>query len=174
MRLLEEIDYDRLERVIELVLACAARGGMVYFIGNGGSAAIASHQATDWAKNGRIRAKSFSDVSLLTCLANDFGYEHGYAKAVEYFLTPDDLLVAISSSGRSPNILNAVDKARAIGTTVVTLSGFDGDNPLRARGIENVYVNSRVYGHVEICHLFQLHYIVDRIMERQRPAVGRE
>lgn len=150
------------------------RGGKVIFAGNGGSAASASHMATDYSKNGGLRAWAMNDGSMLTCLANDYGYEQVFAKQIEFHGRPDDLLVAISSSGQSPNILAAVVAARKLGCTVLTLSGFRSDNPLRKTGDMNLYLGSTAYGYVEIGHLALCHAIVDYSMEwakDSRPAV---
>jgi D-sedoheptulose 7-phosphate isomerase len=133
----------------------------IMFVGNGGSAGIASHMATDYSKNGGLRAWAMNDGSMLTCLANDFGYEHVFAKQIEFHGRPGDLLVAISSSGQSPNILAAVKAARSLDCTVLTLSGFAPDNPLRRSGDMNLYLGSSVYGYVEIGHLALCHAILD-------------
>ena len=92
-----------------LAMALADQGKKVIMIGNGGSAAIASHLSTDLWKNGGIRAMAFNDTSLLTCAANDFGYSEVFAQPTLRFADPGDLLIAISSSGKSPNILNGVE-----------------------------------------------------------------
>src|SRR5262245_44241970 len=102
--------------------ACHANGKRVFFIGNGGGAGTASHMATDYIKHGGIRAFALNDSSFLTCIGNDYGYEHVFAKQLEYHAVAGDLVVAISSSGRSRNILNAVSAARARGCGVYTLS----------------------------------------------------
>lgn len=136
-------------------------GNKIMFIGNGGSAAIASHMAIDFTKNGGMRAISFNDGAALTCLANDLGYENVFAKQLSMHGHEGDLLVAISSSGASPNILNAVDVANDRGTRVMTLSGFSPDNPLRRAGMVNFYVPSSEYGFVEIAHLSLCHGILD-------------
>jgi len=138
-----------------------AAGNKLMFVGNGGSAAIASHMATDYSKNGGVRALALNDASLLTCLGNDLGYEHVFAKQIELHARAGDLVIAISSSGRSPNILRAVDAATAAGCTVVTLSGFSPDNPLRRKGRWNFYVASDRYGFVEIGHLTICHAVLD-------------
>src|ERR1700688_408956 len=83
-----------------------AAGNKLVFVGNGGSAAIASHMATDYSKNGDVRAMALNDTSMLTCLGNDLGYDRVFAKQIELYARADDLVVAISSSGRSANILN--------------------------------------------------------------------
>ena len=109
-------------------------GNKIIFIGNGGSAGIASHLAIDFSKNGGLRALAFNDPSALTCLGNDLGYENVFAKQLEFHARPGDLLIAISSSGTSPNILGAVKAARARDCKVVTFSGFTEDNDLRRTG----------------------------------------
>ena len=151
------------------------QGNKVIFAGNGGSAAIASHMATDYSKNGGLRAWSMNDASMLTCLANDYGYEHVFSKQIEFHGRPGDMLVAISSSGQSANILGAVTAARKLGCTVLTLSGFKPDNPLRKAGDMNVYLDSAAYGYVEIGHLALCHAILDYSMEwaRNGRAVAR-
>jgi len=154
---------------VEWAVAAARKateaGGKIVFAGNGGSAGIASHMATDYSKNGGLRAWAMNDGSMLTCLANDYGYEHVFAKQIEYHGRPGDMLVAISSSGGSANILNAVAAARQLGCTVLTLSGFKPDNPLRRTGDMNVYLDSAAYGYVEIGHLALCHAILDYSMD---------
>src|SRR5215469_16686425 len=147
-----------------------AAGNKLIFVGNGGSAAIASHMATDYSKNGGIRALALNDASLLTCLGNDLGYEHVFAKQIELHARAGDLVIAISSSGRSANILKAVDAAIASGCTVVTLSGFTPDNPLRRKGEWNFYVASDRYGFVEIGHLTICHAVLDFLCGLPAPA----
>ena len=112
--------------------AAHASGNKVMFIGNGGSAAIASHMAIDYTKNGGIRALAFNDGAALTCLGNDLGYAQVFARQIEMHARSGDLLIAISSSGNSANILAAVEAARGRGCAVVTFSGFRPDNKLRA------------------------------------------
>lgn len=139
-----------------------------YVIGNGGSAAIASHMAEDYTKNGGIRMSAFNDAALLTCFANDYGYERMFEMAVENYMDEGDLLVAISSSGKSPNILNGVYAAKVKGCQVITFSGFKSDNPLRQLGDLNFYVPDDSYGNVEITHLSLLHGILDFICEDKK------
>lgn len=136
----------------------------VMFVGNGGSAGIAGHLAIDFAKNGGVRSVTFNDASSLTCLGNDLGYDQVFAKQVEMQGLAGDILVAISSSGESKNILAAAEKARAMGCTCITLSGFAPGNRLRALGAANFYVASGVYGFVETAHQAILHAILDTAM----------
>ena len=160
--------YDEaMQRATDLVHGQTAAGRKVIFVGNGGSAAIASHQAVDYWKNGGMRAIAFNDPALLTCVGNDFGYPHVFEKPVAMFADAGDVLIAISSGGRSENILRAVGAGLEAGCRVVTLSGFRPDNPLRGRGELNFYVPSDSYGYVEITHLAVCHCIVDTIIARR-------
>ena len=154
---------DAVNDVMGLARGAHASGNKVIFVGNGGSAAIASHMATDYSKNGNVRSLALNDSSMLTCLGNDLGYERVFAKQIELHARPGDLVIAISSSGRSANIINAVAAARAAGCRVVTFSGFKPDNPLRGLGDINFYIASDRYGFVEIGHLTICHAILDFI-----------
>lgn len=136
-------------------------GNKIMFIGNGGSAGIASHCAIDYSKNGGMRSTAFNDGAALTCLANDLGYENVFSKQIDLHARKGDLLMAISSSGKSPNILKACDMARERGCTIYSFSGFGADNPLRSKGDLNFYVNSGEYGFVEISHLALIHSLLD-------------
>ena len=156
------------DRMLVLALTCKTDRKKVMFIGNGGSAAIASHAAVDFWKNAGIRAITFNDAPLLTCVSNDYGYEHVFEKPVEMFADKEDLLVAISSSGKSQNIINGVKAAQNKGCRIVTLSGFSKENPLRKMGEINFYVPARHYGHVEIIHKSICHYVYDMTMERSK------
>jgi len=145
-------------------------GNKVIFVGNGGSAGIASHLAIDFSKNGGMRALAFNDSSALTCLGNDYGYEHVFAKQIEFHGRSGDLLIAISSSGSSKNILNAVEAARRIDCPVVTFSGFKEANPLRKTGDVNFFVRSDQYGFVEVAHLALCHAALDLDLGWRKPA----
>ena len=156
------VEPDGFEKTIEIAKDVRSNEGKVYFVGNGGSAAIASHMAVDWLNKAKFAAMAFNDLAALTCLANDYGYEHVFAKQMKSCCFMD-LLVAISSSGESESILNAVDVAIHARTPVVTLSGFDMDNTLRQRGDINFYVPSHDYGVVETVHLGILHTLLEAL-----------
>ena len=157
--------FSAIESTGQLAMVQTKAGGKIIFIGNGASASIASHMSTDYWKNGGMRAIAFNDAALLTCLSNDCGYENVFGKSVEMFADEGDILVAISSSGESENILNGVYAARKQGVHVVTLSGFKPDNPLRSMGDINFYVPDEEYGPVEIMHLSITHCILDAIID---------
>ena len=136
----------------------------LFFVGNGGSAGIAVHMTADFLKNGKMRTVDLYGVPTLTCLGNDYGYEYIFGKQIELLADPGDLLVAISSSGNSPNILRAADTMREIGGSIVTFTGFTEDNLLRAMGERKIYVPSMAYGIVESIHNQILQQVVDEIM----------
>src|SRR5829696_4210897 len=150
---------------IEYVHTIKSIQGKIIFIGNGGSAGIASHLAIDYAKNGEFPAMSFSDPSAMTCLSNDFGFEFVFSKQLEYIARREDMIVAISSSGQSLNIINAANTARWLGCELITFTGFDNDNPLKTMGNLNFHVNSHSYGFVEVAHLALGHAMLDFILE---------
>ena len=152
---------DGVEILLKTLCAVRERQGTVYLVGNGGSAAVASHAATDFFNTGGMRALTLHDPSTLTCFSNDYGYENAFSARLARLLTPQDLLIAISSSGRSPNILNAAECAHASSAGLITLTGFTADNPLRKMGDANYWLDSDAYGMVEIGHLFLLHYVAD-------------
>jgi len=154
------------EAAADLIEKQAARGRNLMFIGNGASAAISSHQAADYAKNGGMRAMAFNDPALLTCVSNDISYERVFEVPLRIFAGKGDVLVAICSSGRSSNVLRAVKAAREKGCHIVTLSGFSAANPLRRLGDINFHVPSSFYGHVEIMHHSICHCVLELILER--------
>lgn len=156
------VSFNRaIEESVQAFKKTSDQGKKIIIIGNGGSAGIASHMSTDISKNGKIRSLCFSDPSLLTCLANDYSYEEAFAKALEIHADSGDLILAISSSGNSKNILNAVTTAESLGCSVISFSGFDPSNELYKLGHLRFHVPSKSYGYVEIIHLLLIHQILD-------------
>jgi D-sedoheptulose 7-phosphate isomerase len=152
------------ERVAGAARAAHTRGNKIMFVGNGGSAAISSHMAIDYLKNGGLRTMALNDAATLTALGNDLGYDRVFAGQLELHALPGDLLIAISSSGRSANILKAVDVARTKECGIITFSGFSEENPLRRCGDLNFYISSGQYGFVEVGHLALCHASFDIAM----------
>jgi D-sedoheptulose 7-phosphate isomerase len=152
---------EALDKAYGLIRETSRSGGKVIVIGNGGSAGIASHISVDFWKNGGVKSMAFNDPSLLTCLANDLGVENIFSAPVAAFAEKRDTLLAISSSGKSPNILNAVKAAKEKGCSLITMSGFKPDNPLSKTGDVNFYVPSSGYGYVETAHAALCHCLVD-------------
>ena len=144
----------------------------VIIAGNGGSAAIASHFSVDITKNASIRCVNFNESDLVTCLANDYGYEHWIEKAISFYGDKGDMFIAISSSGQSKNILRACKLAREKEfSSIVTFSGFDRNNPLRKLGDINFWVDSKAYNFVENTHQAWLLCIVDMIIGKAEYGV---
>ena len=140
----------------------------VLIFGNGGSAAMASHFSVDLTKNTGIRCVNFNEADLITCFANDYGFERWVEKAVDFYGDAGDLLIVISSSGSSENMLNGVKAARNGNfRAVITLSGFAENNPLRQLGDINLWANSRAYNFVENIHQVWLLAIVDLIIGKR-------
>ena len=149
--------------LVALLKDLRQRRGHLFIIGNGGSAGVASHAVTDFVNVGKLRATTLHDSALLTCMSNDYGYEAAFAQILSTVASPGDVLIAVSSSGQSKNIRNAATTMRELGGTVITLSGLKRDNPLRALGDVNIWLNSTDYGMVEIGHQFVLHNLADRL-----------
>lgn len=164
---------DGATRMVTLLDAMRDHRRKILILGNGGSAAIAGHIHNDLSKAVGLRALVFTDVPLLTALTNDNGYASAFEWSVTRWAEPGDALLAISSSGKSENILRAARAAIARGCTVVTFSGFMPDNPLRAIGELNFYVPSMSYGPVEMVHAALAHFVTDAAMALQasRPAI---
>jgi len=151
--------------VLDLVLSVRANRHRLLFVGNGGSAAIASHMAADFQKAGAISSLCFNDGPQVTAIANDIEYEEVFAQPIRYHGRDGDVLFAISSSGESGNIIRAVEAAKGFGLKVVTFSGFDPQNAPRKLGHANFYVPSRRYGVVETAHLAIVHSLLDAAVE---------
>ena len=156
--------YNDLLKIKEIWLKAHNGGGKIIFAGNGGSAAMSSHCSVDLTKNAGIRSINFNEADLITCFSNDYGYNEWVKKAVEFYADEDDVLVLISSSGRSINMIKAADMARKMGVKVITLTGFDRDNDLSKCGIINLWVESFAYNIVEMTHHIWLLAIVDNII----------
>lgn len=156
-----------LESALEAIgdaLAATRGRGSVFLAANGGSAAIVSHVQTDLVNTAGLRAFTLHEPSLMTCMSNDHGYDQAFARILQQMRpTATDVLIAVSSSGRSPNLLAAADAFLAGGGTLVTLTGFAPDNPLRRMGRLNLWLDACDYGLVECGHQFLLHNLTDRL-----------
>jgi D-sedoheptulose 7-phosphate isomerase len=165
-RHIQVADISLLKELADLARSVSERGNKVIIAGNGGSAAIASHIAVDLTKNAGVRAVNFNEAGLITCFANDYGHEKWVEKAIEFYADRNDLVILISSSGISPNIVNAAIKAKEMGLPVVTFSGFDRNNSLNKLGTINFWVNSRNYNIVEMTHHIWLVAIIDYMTDK--------
>lgn len=147
------------------------KGNKVIFVGNGASATIASHCALDFTKQAGIRAMSFNDSAILTAYGNDYGYEHWVSKALEHYADPGDVACLISSSGTSMNLINGANHAKKAGLQVITLSGFEQNNPLKQLGDLNLWANSKSYNIVETTHMLWLVALCDLIIGKREYSV---
>lgn len=154
---------EELKAFINGAIAIINPAKRLIFIGNGGSNSICSHMMEDFMKIASKQTLSFSDPALITCFANDYGYDQSLAKWIGFNFQEGDILIAISSSGESKNIINAVNAHTELGGTTITLSGFDANNSLSKLGSENFVMTERNYGIVECFHQVVLHAILDEI-----------
>jgi D-sedoheptulose 7-phosphate isomerase len=152
------------DKLCEISTQIRDAGRKKYLCGNGASAAFANHMALDWTKNGGVPTHSFSDSALLTALGNDLGYEEAFSAPLSWYAKSGDLLITISSSGNSPNIVKTIEVARSKGMGVVTFSGLKPDNASRQLGDINLYIPAKTYGIVECAHQVLLHVWLDKFM----------
>ena len=162
--LFDESIFNQLLELKEDLEQIHQKGGKTMIMGNGGSAAMASHVAVDFSKNAKIRMVNFNEADLITCLANDYGYEHWMAKAVEIYGDTDDAVILISSSGKCSNVINAAKTSKKKGYKVITFTGFDENNPLKSSGDLNFWVDSRAYNIVEMVHHIWLLAVCDAVI----------
>ncbi len=140
----------------------------LFLIGNGASSSMASHFATDIIKNSGIRAMTFTDASLLTAVSNDISFEDVFAEPLNWQGKKGDMLVAISSSGNSGNIVKAIQLAQKKNIRVVTLSAMSKNNTIRSMGDLNFYIEAKSYGLAESGHAVILHHWMDMLEEATR------
>jgi len=164
---IENVDHEHLNQASILIEDTANNNGKIIIAGNGGSAAMASHVAVDFTKAAQIRAINFNEADLITCFANDYGYENWVSESLKAYADPADLVILISSSGQSENITNAALQASNMGNKIITLSGFDSINPLRSLGDINFWIDSKNYNYVEMTHHIWLLAICDHVIARK-------
>jgi D-sedoheptulose 7-phosphate isomerase len=166
---LKGIDAEAVEGARQLIVETAAAGNRIYAVGNGGSAAIADHLCCDLVKGTHVEGHPVIDtvsmtanVALYSAIANDFGFEKVFSRQVEFLGRSGDLLLAISSSGQSPNIIAGVEAARTAGMKTIGLSGFTGG---KLKDIVDVaiHVDAHNYGIVEDAHQAVMHVLAQYI-----------
>lgn len=151
------------EKALEMVSGVRSADRKVLLAGNGGSAAIASHAQNDLCSTAGVKAMVFTEQPLLTALANDYGYASVFERCVNLWAEPGDLMVTVSSSGKSENIIRGLQAAREHRCQLITLSGFSPDNPSRQLGDLNFYVPCSVYGIVESAHTALAHFLTTEL-----------
>ncbi len=159
---------DKIIQVKEILISSQKNNAKIIIFGNGGSAAIASHVSVDLTKNAKIRSVNFNEADLITCFSNDYGYERWIEKAIDFYADQKDVLILISSSGRSKNMINACKAAKNKNLSkIITFTGHDKDNPLSQLGDVNFWIDSKAYNFVENIHQVWLLTIVDLIIGKR-------
>ena len=163
--LLNDLDISLIDKSVELIQDCKKNKGKTYIIGNGGSASIASHVSVDFAKVAKVPSNTFNNANLITCFANDYGHENWVKEAIKAYTQKNDILILISSSGTSNNIINAAKYCNENNIPLITFSGFDKENNLAKLGDINIHINSNNYNYIEMSHHIILVSIVDIFAE---------
>ena len=146
--------------------------GKLFLVGNGASASLASHAATDFTKQAKVQALAFNDHNLITALANDYGYENWVSKALDFYATTNDLVIFISVSGTSKNLVNAMENSRKSGIKTASLTGSDINNPLKKNCDFSLWVDSKAYNIVEAIHTIYMTTIIDLIIGKYEYSVN--
>lgn len=160
-KLINDFDHKSFDDCEKLIRECSSKGGKVVLVGNGGSAAMASHISVDLSKACSIRSINFNESDLITCFANDYGYENWVTEALKTYIDKDDLVILISSSGNSQNIVNAAKHCITQKINLITLSGFEKNNKINGLGKVNIWVDSNYYNFIEMAHHLFLVALVD-------------
>ena len=161
----KSVNSNKLIELAKLIRSTKLNSGKIIIVGNGGSAAIASHVAIDLTKAVNIRSINFNEASLLTCFSNDYGYENWVQQALDFYADKNDIIILVSSSGQSQNIINGAKKALAMKLPLITLTGFSDDNPLNKLGDINFWVDSSTYNVVESVHQKWLLSVIDYLID---------
>ena len=160
---IEKIDSKQVEGSLKLFKNVKKKKSKVIIVGNGGNSSSCSHVSNDLTNYSKIRSVNFNDSNLITCFANDYGYENWVTKSLEYYCKKDDLVVLLSAGGNSKNIVNAAIYCKKKNINLITLSGINKNNKLRKFGNFNFFVNSKNYNVVELIQLNILLSIVERL-----------
>ena len=160
-KILSDIPDIFFQESIKLIKKTIKNSGKVYLVGNGGSASIASHISVDLAKVAKVSSSTFNNSNLITCFANDYGYENWVVESIKSYMNKNDMIILISSSGTSKNIVNAAKFCKKNLINLITLSGFKKNNPLSKCGDVNFHINSNQYNFIEMSHHIILVYLVD-------------
>jgi len=163
---------NNLEEFKKVVLDIRNKGKTIYFAGNGASTTIASHGSLDFTNQLGVKCHALNDPNFITCFANDFGYDDFMARSLKLYAEKGDAVVLISSSGQSQNVVNAAKVAKEKNCTIITLSGFEPDNPLRSLGDINLWLDSKEYNIIECIHMFWLVMVCDSIAHDESELVG--
>ena len=163
----EEI-IEKINEIKNILVETKKNNSKTLIFGNGGSAAIASHVSVDLTKNAKIKCTNYNEADLITCFANDYGFDRWIEKTVDFYADEKDVIILISSSGKSKNMINACKAARNKKISkIITLTGHDKDNPLSKLGDINLWINSKAYNFVENMHQLWLLTVCDLIIGKR-------
>jgi D-sedoheptulose 7-phosphate isomerase len=168
-----DMDLKDLPEIIQIIQDTIDSGSIVYSMGNGGSCAIADHLVCDFTKgcfteNSRLKSFSLnSNTSLLTAIANDISYKEGFSKQLEYYVEPGDVILLISSSGNSDNIISAIEYANNNNIKSIAFTGFDGGKAKEIASM-NIHVPVDNYGIIEDMHQSMMHVIAQFVYLKNR------
>jgi D-sedoheptulose 7-phosphate isomerase len=157
------VSQETLDELIDLTKTVIKKGVKFYFIGNGASNGLANHTALDFWKCLKIKALCPPNTQDITALANDYGVDKMFSEHCDMFLYTNDILVAISSSGESKNVIETCIKAKENGNKIITLTAMKSTNTLKTFGDINIYIPAKTYGLAETCHQLLLHYWIDKL-----------
>ena len=164
--LINNVNSKLIEQSVKLIQRSIYNKSKIYIVGNGGSASIASHVSVDFAKVARVPSFTFNNSNLITCFANDYGYENWVVEAIKAYTNFNDLIILISSSGTSKNIVNAAQYCKDNNIDLITLSGFTKDNHLSTLGNVNFHIESTEYNYIEMSHHIILLALVDIFVKK--------
>tara|TARA_Y100001970_G_scaffold285051_1_gene403760 strand:+ start:9161 stop:9709 length:549 start_codon:yes stop_codon:yes gene_type:complete len=164
--LLNNVDDKLISQSASLIKKSIKNSGRIYIVGNGGSSSIASHVSVDFAKVAKVPSSTFNNANLITCFANDYKYENWVVEALKAYTNRKDLIILISSSGTSKNIVNAAKFCKKNKIKLITFSGFSKKNPLSKLGNVNFHIDSNEYNYIEMSHHIILVSLVDIFVKK--------
>ena len=159
--LFDSRDDESILKLRNVIYETYLNKGKLIFVGNGASASLASHAATDFTKQAKIPSIAFNDHNLITALANDYGYHKWAAKAIEFYSEPNDMVIFISVSGESSNLIEGINFANKISLSTASLTGSSQTNSLKQKSKYSLWVNSKAYNIVESIHTIWITLIID-------------
>ena len=164
----DEETIEKINKIKNILVETKKNNSKTLIFGNGGSAAIASHVSVDLTKNAKIKCTNYNEADLITCFSNDYGFDRWIEKTVDFYADEKDVIILISSSGKSKNMINACKAARNKKLSkIITLTGHDKDNPLSRLGDINLWINSKAYNFVENMHQLWLLTVCDLIIGKR-------
>ena len=166
-KLINDFSHEDFLEIAKILKKIKKDKKKVILVGNGGSAAMASHVSVDLTKMCKIRAVNFNEADLLTCFSNDYGYENWMKKCIEFYSDYGDMIILVSSSGESKNVIRAAKTSKNKKLKLVTFTGFKHSNKLKKLGDLNFWVNSSTYNHIENIHQYWLLLMTDLVNEQR-------